>query len=191
MNTGKFIFAAMAAALLTACASHTYENARVVSNAGNFNPRQPQRTALAVTSQHDDAQKLTQYDGPNLIPAASSESIRIAPDQLFLRAWKFDESGKVGFQIYVISRYTDDLRAYDEAWDINGNPLALTRISEATGSCGRYGCTHVEHVGVDVNRDYLVKNQTAGIRFKLKGKGGEAIYFLPGEYVEGFLAAVK
>ncbi len=143
----------------------------------------PQAVSSAISVQRDDFKKITNYKGPNASPNIF--------DRLFLRAWKTDETGSINYQIYVMDYYDGDWRFYNSAYDSNGNRLDTTIISRDVGSCSRYGCSHYEHLGLNVSREYLEKNQESGIRFKLSGKAGEEVFFIAGGYIKAFLSVAK
>lgn len=143
----------------------------------------PQAVSAAISVQRDDFKKITNYKGPN----ASSDIL----DLVFLRAWKTDATGSVTYQIYVMDHYYTDWRFYSSAYDSNGNSLDTTLISRNVGSCSQYGCSHDEHLGLNVSQAYLENNQDNGIRFKVSGKAGEEIFFIPGGYIKAFLSIAK
>lgn len=142
-----------------------------------------QAVASAISVQHDDFKKVTQFKGPNAYPDSTG--------QLFIRAWKPDDTDTTIYQIYVMDFYYGDWRFYSSAYDSNGSLLDLKEISREIRSCRGGRCSFEEHVGLNVTREYLDKNQESGIRFKISGKGGEAVLYIPPGYVTGFLSAVK
>ena len=91
----------------------------------------------------------------------------------------------------LMDHYDGDRRFYDSAYDSNGNRLDTTIISRDVGACSAYGCSHEEHIGFNVSREYLEKAQGDGIQFKVSGKAGEMIYSLPSAYIKAFLSVVK
>lgn len=147
----------------------------------NWNDVQSITSAISV--QRDDINKITNFKGPN-----SSSGIL---DTVLLRAWKSDEGGEFSYQIYVIDYYHGDWRFYDTASDSNGNNLVIKLNSRDVSSCDYFTCAHQEHLGINVSREYLEKNQGNGIVFKVSGKGGEETFIIPSAYVKAFLAVVK
>lgn len=145
----------------------------------------PQSIAGQIQIKRDDFKKLVEFKGPDC-----STSIY---DRLFIRAWKEDHETVVRYQIYVMDYYDNSRwRFYNSAWDSNGNRLSTTVIARDVGSCSRYGgCSHIEHVGVNVSRKYLEKNKESGVRFKLSGKAGEEVFFIPPGYIKAFLDVAK
>ena len=168
-RTGITLF--ISAFLLSACASML---------APDVNPSDPQAVARAISIKRDEFKKVTNYTGPD---AANF------PDSVFIRAWKPD-NGRISYQIYVRDQYEGDWRYYDSAHDANGNRLVTTLIDREVLTCHR-GCTLWEHLGINVSREYLEKQQHQGIRFKISGKAGEEIFFIPPAYIKAFLAVVK
>lgn len=173
MKVGTIISVAATALTLSAC----------VTTAPRLNVSDPQAVSGAISIQRDDFKKTTNYKGPNASPDIL--------DQVFIRAWKTDATGSITYQIYVMDYYNGDWRFYHSAYDSNGNSLNTTQISRDVGSCSRYGCSHEEHLGLNVTREYLEKNQDSGIRFKVSGKAGEEVFFIPGGYIKAFLSVAK
>lgn len=48
-------------------------------------------------------------------------------------------------------------------------------------------CVNVEKITLEVTKKYLEDNQDVGIRYKVTGKGGEFIDFIPPVFIKGFL----
>lgn len=173
MKKGSIVLVIATALMLSAC----------VAPPPRLNTSDPQAVSSAISVQRDDFKKVTNYKGPN----TSSDIF----DQVFIRAWKSDATGTTDYQIYVADYYSGDWRFYNSAFDSNGNNLDVTVISRDVDSCSRYGCSHTEHIGLNITRGYLEKNQEVGIRFKLSGKAGEEIFYIPAGYIKAFLAATK
>lgn len=173
MRIRAILFLVASACALSAC----------VAPAPRLNVSDPQAVSSAISVQRDDFKKITNYKGPNASPDIL--------DQVFLRARKADATGSITYQIYVMDYYNGDWRFYNSAYDSNGNSLDTTLISRDVGSCSRYGCSHEEHLGLNVSRAYLEKNQDSGIRFKVSGKAGEEVFFIPGGYIKAFLSVAK
>lgn len=142
-----------------------------------------QSIASAISVQHDDLKKKTNFRGPN-----SSKGIL---DTVLLRAWKSDEGGEFNYQIYVIDFYHGDWHFYDTASDSKGNKLVIKLNSRDVSSCDYFTCGHQEHLGIDVSQEYLEKNQENGIVFKISGKGGEETFNVPSTYIKAFLSVAK
>jgi hypothetical protein len=148
-----------------------------------INWKDVQSIANAITVQHDDLKKTTNFKGPN-----SSKGIL---DTVLLRAWRSNESGSISYQIYVIDYYHGDWRFYDAASDSKGNNLTITLNSRDVSSCDYFTCAHHEHLGMNVSRDYLEKNQENGIILKVSGTGGEETFIIPSIYIKAFLSVAK
>lgn len=145
-------------------------------------PKTPETIASATIVKRDDFKKLTEYKGMDLAPTDRSA--------LFLRAWKGD-TGEIKYQIYVNDWYfRGGWRLYDSAYDSNGNKLDVSLISRDVNECKDGQCDYNEHLGLNISRKYLEDNQETGIKFKLTGKGGEDIEFLPSVYIKGFLLSI-
>jgi len=173
LKARKFFVAVVSTIVLSAC----------VAPVPRLNLNDPQAIAGAISVQRDDFKKVTNYKGPN---AADNFG-----DSVFIRAWKTDATGSINYQIYVMDYYGGDWRFYNSAYDSNGNSLDTTKISQDVGSCSTSGCSHFEHLGLNVTREYLEKNQDSGIRFKVSGKAGEEVFSIPSAYIKAFLSVAK
>lgn len=173
-KTRNYFVALVSAIVLSACAAP----------GPRINLNDSQAVAGAISVQRDDFKKVTNYKGPDAAVGMF--------DSLFIRAWKTDATGNVDYQIYVIDYYDGEWRFYNSAYDSNGNRLDTTQISQDVGSCSAYrGCSHFEHLGLNVTREYLEKNQENGIRFKVSGKAGEEVFFIPSAYIKAVLSVAK
>lgn len=142
-----------------------------------------QSIASTIDVQRDDLKKITSFKGPN-----SGKGIL---DTVLLRAWKSDEGGGFSYQIYVIDYYHGDWHFYDKASDSQGNILNITLNSRDVSSCDYYTCAHYEHLGMNVSREYLEKNQENDIVLTISGKGGKETFIIPSTYIKAFLAVAK
>ena len=171
--------ATICAATLVACAAP----APAPAPAPALNLSDPQAIAREISIQHDDFKKITSYTGPE----ADINWIT----ELFIRAWKDDKTGIFAYQIYVKDYYEGDWRIYDSAYDSEGNSLDVTQISRQVESCRYSRCSHYEHLGINITREYLEKNQESGIRFKVIGRAGEEIFTIPSAYIKAFLSIAR
>jgi hypothetical protein len=172
MKTNNFLSIVATVLMLSAC----------VAPGPKININDSQSVASSVTVQRDDFKKLIRYTGPN---AAKDDG-----DVLYLRAWKTEKTGEILYQIYIADYYSGEWRFYNSAYDSNGERLETTLISRDVDRCSKYGCSYTEHLGLNITKEYLEKNKGSGINFKLSGKAGEAIFFIPGTYVQAFLSVV-
>lgn len=136
----------------------------------------------SVTESRDEFRKVTQYRGTDVHANTM--------DTLFIRAWRPDGQ-PVKYQIYVADYYNGDWRFYTSAYDLDGKNHNVTLISRDVGSCSRYGgCSKTETVGINVQRADLEKYRNSGLSFKLIGRAGEQVFYLPREYITSFLDGV-
>jgi hypothetical protein len=165
----------------------------------NIDWNDPQSISARIASKHDDFKKHTVYEGPDYAQAGH--------DKASLRAWRTDKTERVEYQIYMMDYFQMEggPPRYNTAWDSNGNEMPVVMSSIERLQCTRLGCTYYQHVGIDVSRDYLVTNQTAGVRLKLGWTAGrrgmpgavnmlvkdEPIFYIPPAYVKAMLAATK
>ncbi|MEO6024533.1 MAG: hypothetical protein ABIP64_15745, partial [Burkholderiales bacterium] len=87
--------------------------------------------------------------------------------------------------------YTGEWRFYDRAFDSDGQELQTTEISRKVVECKRRVCSHLEHLGIKVTRVYLETKQESGVRFKVIGKSGEEVFYIPPAYIRAFLSVTK
>ena len=165
--------------ILTGCASPGQN----IAPAPKINWNDTQSIASAISVQHDDLKKITNFKGPNY-----SNGIL---DSVSLRAWKSDEDEGLSYQIYVMDYYHGDWRFYDTASDSKGNNLVIKLSSRDVSSCDYLTCAHQEHLGIDVSREYLEENQENGIVFRLSGKGEDKTFNIPSTYIKAFLSVAK
>lgn len=173
MKIRNFVIGITTALTLTAC----------IAPAPRLDVNNPQIVANAINVKYDEFKKMTTYTGPNI----SS----IYGNQLFIRSWKTDLTGSTAYQIYVQDHYSGDWRFYNSANDSNGIELDTKLLAREVGYCSQYGCSKDETLGLKISREYLEKNQETGIRFKVSGKAGEAVFFIPAGYIKGFLSSVN
>ncbi len=175
MRYSKFCLLTTLIFLLSACSATAQKT--------SLNLDDPMAIYKAMSVKHDNFKKIINYEGPNI-----ANNPR---DLLFIRAWNYQKTNNLKFQIYVADSYEGNWRFYNSADDSDGNSLEIVQISRDVGSCRRIGyshfCLHTESVGVNISRDYLKNTQDTGINFKLSGKAGERTLFLPGSYVKAML----
>jgi len=140
-------------------------------------------TAAAVQVSRDDFKKVTHFTGTGI--GDGSDEV------LFLRAWKADGM-PTRYQVYVADFYRSEWRFYESAHDIDGNTLDVTLIDRKVGACSRYsGCSHHEHLAINISREYLEQRVPSGMSFQISGKGGKEVFFVPGFHIAGFLASTQ
>ncbi len=151
----------------------------------------PGETEKRVRVTHAVLEKTIQYEGPDI---GWGDTLRLRAWDSQSRKYNHDlqtmERNLTRYQIYVGDAYDGTWRFYHAAYDSDGNPLDTTLIARKVGYCSMHGCSKSEHVGVNVTRDYLDTHATSGVQFTLSGKAGNAVFFIPGGYIKGFLAAV-
>jgi len=141
-----------------------------------------------IKVEYDNFKKTTNITAPNITKKKWGQVRR---DQLFLRAFKNDKTKNILYQIYVADYYEGDWRFYNSAHDSNGNRLNLTKIDRKTISCTVDVCSHKEHIALNVTIKYLEANSNSGISFKVSGKAGEEVFFIPSAYIKAFLSVAK
>lgn len=185
MKSRKIFTVALSVLILSACGARaprpSYQPVAITPKP-KLDLNDSQAVAGAISIKRDDFKKITNFVGP--------DAVENSPDRVFIRASKSDD-GRVIYQIYVMDYYSGDWRFYDSAYDSNGNRLDTTLISRKVDSCDRYGCSHEEHIGLNVTRTYLEENKEGGIRLKISGKAGEEVFSIPSGYIKAFLSVAK
>lgn len=154
------------------------------SIAQTIDPNDFEAVKNAIKIKRDDFAKKISYEGPS--------STKDDRDSVFIRSWKYDKDNITKYQIYIADYYLGEWRFYNSAFDSNGNKLDVVVIARDVGSCSRYsGCSHIEHIGINISKEYLEKNKDSGIHFKLNGKAGDEIFLLPSAYVQATLEVMK
>lgn len=147
-----------------------------------YDPSNQGQVMGKVTKKYDEFKRTTQYTGPSLAEGTL--------DYVSLRAFAFENPPNTIYQIYVSDYYNGNWKFYDYAYDSDGNKLDFVRIDRRVSGCSSYGCSHTEDFALNVSRKYLQDRASTGIRFKVSGKGGEEIFFIPASYINGFLQVV-
>ncbi|MEG0082640.1 MAG: hypothetical protein RR775_12170 [Massilia sp.] len=142
----------------------------------------PAQIALRTEVKHDEFKKVTEYRTPSVVR-------ELWGGDIFIRGWKNDGETETKIQIYVIDNYAGEWRFYNSAYDSNGNKLSFQSIDRSVLSCRR-GCTYSEHLAINVSKKYLQDNGSDGIRFKISGKAGETVKFVPAAFIKGFLSSI-
>jgi len=184
MEAQKIIALAASVLMLSACGAPapkpTPPAPKAVAPQLNLNDAQDVAGASSV--QRDDYAKTTTYRGPNL---ASKPQ-----DQLFVQARKTD-AGSITYQIFVKINYSGVWRFYNQAYDPEGNALYTTLLSRNLAQCQDNDCVHSERLSVDVTRNYLQEHLQSGLRFSMRGKADEEIFFIPSGYIKAFLSLAE
>ena len=137
--------------------------------------------ANAIEIEYDEFEKVTRYIGPFYDPPPYGGG------EVFIRAWKYETRPVIKYQIYVRAFYDGDWRYYEWAYDSDGKKLDTIVIDREVVDCTEFDCYYYEHIGINVDREYLENHQYNGIRFKVKGRAGEQIFSIPPTYIIAFL----
>lgn len=146
----------------------------------------------SITTTRDDFKKRTEYVGPHYDGAKKVESDGMFLfAKVFLRAYNYDKTPGLTYQIYTYETYYNDWRFYNQAYDSDGKKLDFVPVTQKVGSCGTARCSKDEHVAINVTKDYLIAHQDTGLSFKIFGKADEREWSLPGSYIKAFLSVAK
>jgi hypothetical protein len=158
-------------------------NSQIAQTTPIVNTLSQPMTNTSVTTSYDNYKKETKYTGRKV---ENKETFT------FIRAWKSDNNPLLTFQIYIDIMYPGDWRFYNAAYDLDGNRLDLVKINQKVSNCGRYGCTHNEHIGLNINKEYLLAHKLTGINLKLTSKSGkETTVFVGGNDISDMLNATQ
>lgn len=108
----------------------------------------------------------------------------------YIRAMKSEKTGVTRYQIYLRDYYAGDWIFYNSIYDSNGNRLDSELLSRDTAFCDRYGCNLSEDMVANISREYLEGNAKSGVRVKMIGERGEAVFRFPATYIKIFLSKV-
>jgi hypothetical protein len=196
LNAWKIIKTIAIALSLTACvAPSVHKPPQEEAPAPKLNLNDFQAVAKAISVERDDFKKINIYMGPAITETKYNSKNLVASlgamdSVVLISALKYDDAGKVSYQIYVSDYYGGVMNFYNSAYDSNGNRLHTTLINKKIHKA-EYISQNNETLVLDVTREYLEKNQESGIRFKLSGKNGDAIFSIPAGYIKGFLSVVE
>jgi len=145
-----------------------------------------------VKVEYDEFRGITTYTGATFTLEESPQYPRkgafilfggiIKPNYALLRAEKAKPSSITEFQIVIRDLHRSKSPLYFSAWDSHGVKLDLVAIDDGNSS--------TETIAINVLRQYLETYKNTGIRFKVVGKRGEQIFFLPAINIKAFLAKV-
>ncbi len=138
-----------------------------------------------VSIKNDNFEKTVTYQGPDIDIDISETEVQT----INLRSKTSLKTGNKLFQIYTSNIYEGSWRFYDKAYSSEGDKLEITLISKNV-DCYKHRCLYIEVIGVNITRDYLEKHSETGIKYKVSGKYGSSIFFVPAAYIKGFLSAV-
>lgn len=149
----------------------------------------PDAVAAATIVKFDDFKKQSLFIGPNVykddVPANETS------DSQRLHASRNELQGTANYYIQVSHRDAGKVGSYYEAYDSNGTNLNLHTQDRKRFMCDKPSmmdwCVNVEKITLEVTKKYLEDNQDVGIRYKVTGKGGEFIDFIPPVFIKGFL----
>lgn len=176
----KIFYISLLATFLTGCATVDWNDPKIISE-------KTQKT-------NDEYMKVSTIEGPFLRDKANEKG---GYDFRWYQLKKFESTIQKGvkeFQIRVIHNYTGSSnKHYVSAHDINGAEFKISLNDRKVESCqgGFIGCTYRDTLGLDVTESYLKKNIGNGIKFKIHGQYGDAEYFIPPSYIQGFLSRAQ
>jgi hypothetical protein len=133
----------------------------------------------------DDFKKVTTFIGPDYSVDSNEQSL--------IRAVKSERNGSVivVYQIYFSHTKFDDWMHFNSAYDSEGNSLKFQLISKEILECRKSGCTTKEIVGLNVTKEYLIKNFENGLKIQISGKKGEAIIKFPSKYLKAIVGVAE
>lgn len=150
------------------------------SCAAGLDPRNPSDVAARTEVQSDPHDAITRDKGPTVDSFEDRTSY-------FPRAWSSSDGVRTA-QLEVRANFSD-WAFLDSAYS-EGQSVDVTKI-DSTVSCGRYGCSHYEHISVNLSIDTLRNLASKDIvSIKIAGRRGSRVIDIPGQYIKGFLAAI-
>lgn len=147
-----------------------------------FDPTQYTEVASSISRTRDNFRKVNTTTGPPIKNGASEH---------FIRSFTIDGHNVRSFQIYAEISSSSVPDNFDTAYDISGKKLPTTYIATKVIGCSRYGCSYAQHVGIDIDQEYLNRNRMTGVRIQLSSKSEKKIIIIPAAYIQAFLDATK
>lgn len=146
----------------------------------------PKIVSANVTTQYDDFNKATQYNGPEAVPHGWNE-----PTVRLVAVHDERDSG-TSYAIHVLHTYRGSWRFYNAALDSDRNVLPVLSLLRETRECRQSSCEHIESYMIKISRHYLEDRRDRGLHLRTVGSGPAAAseFKIPSGYVQGFLASV-
>jgi len=135
------------------------------------------------------SKKKTEFIGPDY-KGCTSEDYSIT-NRIFIRAYKYDKTKSVEYQVYIQDAYFGNWRYYDKAYNSDGIKMDFLSIYKEVKTCTSGQCALEEHVALNVTPKYLLAHQNTGIQVKISGINGWKVCSLPENYLKAFLSVVK
>jgi hypothetical protein len=109
-----------------------------------------------------------------------------------MRAWKDKATGLVSRQLYASIYYSDGRWRFYRTANFEGGDSVNVVSIDSRPSCGRYGCTHTETVGVPISADKWALAASGRLTVRINSRAGAHTFItIPAEYARGFDAAVR
>jgi len=153
-------------------------------------PNDVSAVAAETTVDYDRHREVTTVRAPRISVDRHDPWLgRVVLYRYLLRGWVPNE-GEAAAQLYVITKWND--WAYIDSAVSYGERFDVVDI-DSDVSCGQYGCTHYEEIGVnltlaDVRR---IANQRRPFDIQLSGRGGQIEVNVPANYFTTFLVHMR
>ena len=147
-----------------------------------FDPTQYTEVASLIARTRDNFKKVNTTRGPSIKNGAS---------EYFIRSFTIDGYSPKTFQIYAQTSSSSVPDNFDTAYDISGKRLPTTYITTKVIGCSRFGCSYSQHVGIDIDQEYLKNNRLTGVHLQLSSKSEKETIIIPAAYIQAFLDATK
>jgi hypothetical protein len=109
-----------------------------------------------------------------------------------MRAWKDKATGLISRQLYASIYYSDGRWRFYRTANFEGGDSVNVVSIDSRPSCGRYGCTHTETVGVPISADKWALAASGRLTVRINSRAGAHTFItIPAEYAQGFDAAIR
>lgn len=141
-----------------------------------------------VEVEEDDFKKVLYYKGPVFSHVSGEDTDDPEVEELAINGRKPKASPET-YMVRVTDFYQGDWRAFDQAYDRDGNKFHALRISHYV-KCPLI-CGYEEGLDIHLPSDYIKEHAKTGMTFRLYGAyGASAPFTIPPAYIAGFLRAM-
>jgi hypothetical protein len=147
-----------------------------------FDPNQYTEVMSSISNTRDNFTKINTMTGPTIHRGAT---------EYFIRSFTIDGASVRAFQIYAEISSNSVPDHFDRAYDISGKRLSVKHITTELNGCSRHGCSYTQHIGVAIDREYLITNRQTGVRLQLGSISEKELIIIPAAYVQAFIDATK
>jgi hypothetical protein len=126
------------------------------------------------------------YLGPNMNTMGEQNTY-----QMYSLESSTKQPGATSYRLVVLLTYFTKWRYYDSAMLENVPATTFKVISREEGVCDDRGCLFKELMAIELTPEFMTQNSKKGFQIEIKAKTGDTnVLYVPGPYIQGFMAAV-